>query len=133
MAAVVCSFCFILSPPNQCLKLRALGKRKEVQEMKEWAKQFYLSEAWQDTRQAYLSSHHYLCERCGEPAKIAHHKTYITRKNINNPDITLNQDNLEALCQDCHNKEHHKKQLQSRYKFDADGNIIQNRAPIPPI
>lgn len=69
-------------------------------------------------------SQHYLCERCGEPAKVVHHKHYLTKQNINNADIALNWDNLEALCQDCHNKEHHAAADTRRYKFDADGNVI---------
>jgi 5-methylcytosine-specific restriction endonuclease McrA len=93
--------------------------------MKEWAKEFYHSKDWIDTRRAYLISQHYLCERCGEPAKVVHHKHYLTKQNINNADIALNWDNLEALCQDCHNKEHHAAADTRRYKFDADGNIIQ--------
>ena len=51
--------------------------------MKAWAKSFYLSQAWENTRAAYLMSQDYICERCGEPAKIAHHKRYLTRENIN--------------------------------------------------
>lgn len=92
--------------------------------MKEWAKEFYHSKGWIDTRRAYLVSRHYLCERCGEPAKVVHHKHYLTKQNINNADIALNWDNLEALCQDCHNKEHHAAADIRRYKFDADGNVI---------
>ena len=92
--------------------------------MKEWAKEFYHSKDWIDTRRAHLISQHYLCERCGEPAKVVHHKHYLTKQNINNADIALNWDNLEALCQDCHNKEHHAAADTRRYKFDADGNVI---------
>lgn len=36
--------------------------------------------------------------------------------------------NLEALCQDCHNKEHHRKDKKRRYMFDEEGNLIS-----PPI
>ena len=93
--------------------------------MKEWAKEFYHSKDWTDTRQAYLIAQHYLCERCGEPAKVVHHKHYLNKRNINNADIALNWDNLEALCQDCHNKEHHAAADTRRYKFDDDGNVIQ--------
>lgn len=92
--------------------------------MKEWAKEFYHSKDWKDTRRTYLKLQHYLCERCGEPAKVVHHKHYLTKQNINNADIALNWDNLEALCQDCHNKEHHAAADTRRYKFDADGNVI---------
>lgn len=39
--------------------------------------------------------------------------------------ITLCWDNLEALCQDCHNKEHHAKNVRAkRYAFTADGELI---------
>lgn len=46
--------------------------------MKEWAKSFYLSAAWENTRAAYLMSQDFICERCGEPAKIVHHKRWLT-------------------------------------------------------
>lgn len=92
--------------------------------MKQWAKSFYLSTAWEQTRAAYLMSQDYICERCGEPAKIVHHKRWLNRENINDAGVTLCWDNLEALCQDCHNKEHHKQERQRRYRFDADGGIL---------
>lgn len=94
--------------------------------MKEWARWFYNSTAWKDTAAAYMMYKGYICERCGEPAKICHHRKYITRANINNPYITLNWENLEALCQDCHNKEHHKQEPKLRYRYDEEGNIIFN-------
>ena len=74
---------------------------------KDWAKKFYSSKAWQDGREGYIKSKFGICERCERPGDIVHHKEYLTPGNINNPDITLNWDNLELLCQDCHNKEHH--------------------------
>ena len=92
--------------------------------MKAWASAFYFSKAWEDTRETYLLSQHCLCERCEQPAKIVHHKTYLTPDNINDVSITLSWNNLEALCQDCHNKEHHKNEVQRRYCFDDNGNII---------
>lgn len=92
--------------------------------MKDWAKGFYLSVAWEETRAAYLQSQDYICERCGEPAKIVHHKRWLNKENINDAGISLNWDNLEALCQDCHNKEHHKRERKKRYRFDEDGNIL---------
>ncbi len=88
---------------------------------------FYKSKAWELCRETYLSKVGGLCERCFEngeirPAKIVHHKNYISTENINNPQVTLNHDNLEALCQDCHNKEHirHKR----RYEIGADGELL---------
>lgn len=97
--------------------------------MKAWAEQFYNSDAWRACREGFLQSKGYLCERCSTPdnpvvAKIAHHKIYLTKENINNPYITLSWDNLEALCQDCHNKEHHRGERKKRYSFDANGNLV---------
>jgi len=92
--------------------------------MKDWAKAFYLGKSWKQCSRQYMESRHHICERCGEPAKICHHKIYLTRNNINNPYITLCWDNLEALCQDCHNKEHHKTEPKLRYRFDEEGNIV---------
>lgn len=94
--------------------------------MKAWAAGFYNSIAWGETRAAYMLSKQGVCERCGEPAKIVHHKTYITKDNISNPYITLSWENLEALCQDCHNKEHHRNDRTRRYSFGVDGELKQN-------
>ena len=103
--------------------------RKEAAGVKAWAEQFYNSDAWRACREGFLQSKGYLCERCSTPdnpvvAKIAHHKIYLTKENINNPYITLSWDNLEALCQDCHNKEHHRGERKKRYSFDANGNLV---------
>jgi len=73
--------------------------------MKPWAERFYNSDAWRSCRDSFLKSKGYLCERCSTPdnpvtAKIAHHKTYLTKQNINDPYIALSWDNLEALCQE---------------------------------
>lgn len=72
----------------------------------------------------YLMSQDYICERCGQPAKIVHHKRWLNRENINDISVTLCWDNLEALCQDCHNKEHHKQERHKRYRFDENGGIL---------
>ena len=103
--------------------------RKEAAGVKAWAEQFYNSDAWRACREGFLQSKGYLCERCSTPdnpvvAKIAHHKIYLTKENINNPYIALSWDNLEALCQDCHNKEHHRGERKKRYSFDANGNLV---------
>ena len=58
---------------------------------------------------------------------IVHHKTYLNDINVNDPNISLNWDNLEYLCIECHNKEHMTKNIEVRddVKFDVDGNIIR--------
>lgn len=93
---------------------------------KEYAKKFYTSKAWRDTQKAFMQSKHYVCERCGKPAFIVHHKTYITPSNINDPNITLNWNNLEALCQTCHQHEHMEKPVTAEgLTFDDKGNLIK--------
>lgn len=82
---------------------------------------FYHSKAWINCRNSFMDAVNYICNRCGSPAAICHHKEYITINNINNPDITLNWDNLEPLCLDCHNKEHFKQD--DGYFFNEDGDI----------
>lgn len=91
------------------------------------AKRFYKSRTWQKCRNAYYESKFGLCERCNEQGKIVHHKIYIDSKNINNPFITLNHDNLELLCQDCHNKEHFEKYspLKEGLMFNDDGDLVE--------
>ncbi|WP_019243657.1 MULTISPECIES: HNH endonuclease [Bacillus] len=94
---------------------------------KEWAKRFYKSKAWRQCRDSYISKVHGLCERCKQPGKILHHKEYLTPNNIDDPYVSLNHDNLEYLCQDCHNKEHHEKYspVRSDVMFDKEGNLVK--------
>ncbi len=97
-------------------------------DMKAWAEKFYNSDAWRACREAYLQSVGGLCERSSTPddpvvAEIVHHKIYLTPENINDPNITLSWDNLEALSQKEHNREHHAAERALRYTFDADGNL----------
>lgn len=71
-----------------------------------------------------------MCERCHSALGfIVHHKKYITPENINDPNITLSWDNLEYICQDCHNIEHSEKFVGLRYTFGPDGQIV----PAPPL
>ena len=101
-------------------------------EMKPWAEQFYKSKLWQKCRAAYIASVFGLCERCRrrgivKPGKIVHHKIKLTPENINDHSISLNFRNLEYLCQECHNEEHHQKHGNTRkgLAFDAYGNLVQ--------
>lgn len=94
---------------------------------KVWAKGFYKSKAWLDCREGYIKVVHGLCERCGNPGDILHHKILLNPSNINNPEITLNWEHLEYLCQTCHNREHHSEEHETTrndVKFDELGNII---------
>lgn len=97
--------------------------------MKEYAKGFYKSDAWKRARQQVITRSNGLCERCKargiyKPGYIVHHKEYITPGNISNPNITLNLDNLEYVCEDCHNKEHKAVHTPMRYQYDTNGNLL---------
>ena len=102
---------------------------------KEYAKSFYNSKAWKNTRQAYYESKQGLCELCGQPADEVHHKIFIKPSNIGNTDITLNWDNLQCLCRSCHSSIHERAYSINRVKqptangleFDEDGNIIEKK------
>lgn len=90
---------------------------------------FYKSKEWQVCRESYLASVGYFCERCKakgiyEPAKIVHHKVYLTKANYKDASISLNFANLEALCQECHNKEHFADHYERRYEVDASGRLV---------
>lgn len=88
--------------------------------------QFYNSPAWKRTQRAFMLSKNHICERCGQPARIVHHKTYITPLNIYDPAVTLSWDNLEALCQDCHNREHSLSPATAEgVSFDENGDLVR--------
>lgn len=89
---------------------------------------FYKRKAWESTRELYLKSVDGLCEVClaqglYTPAVHVHHKIHLNESNVDNPKIAYGFDNLEALCLECHNKEHFRKD-NKRYTFDKDGNIV---------
>lgn len=91
-------------------------------------KQFYKSSEWKKLSEAYAKSVNYLCERCIKKGiykcgHIVHHKIYLTDDNYTDPNISLNWDNLEYLCMDCHNNEHMSKH--DNIIWDDNGNIIK--------
>lgn len=101
---------------------------------KEWATSFYNSKAWERCRLAFLQSKFFICERCEGAALIIHHKEYLTPDNINDPNVSLSWDNLEALCQDCHNNEHHgsgEGATREGMYFNEHGELVEGK-PTPP-
>lgn len=95
--------------------------------MKDYAERLYKSKRWQDTRNAYASSVGGLCELCLAkgyivPGEIVHHKIHITPDNINDPYVTLNWDNLQLVCRDCHAQIH--LGTEKRYRVDEMGRVV---------
>lgn len=87
---------------------------------------FYTSDQWAACRRSYLQKVGGLCERCLErgrirSAEIVHHKVHLTALNIHRPDVTLNHDNLMALCRECHGAVH---RPDKRWTVDKFGHVI---------
>lgn len=94
--------------------------------MSEQTAAFYKTKQWQDCRRSYIKSVGGLCERCFARGIIkhgdtVHHIKHITPANMTDPEITLNFENLQLLCRDCHAEIHKKKK---RYKITEDGRVI---------
>ena len=95
--------------------------------MKDFAKEFYNSKAWKDTRESYKRFRGGLCEICYaegivKAGEIVHHKTPLTPENISDINIALGFDNLQLVCRECHAKEHERRQR--RYRLDELGRVI---------
>ena len=94
--------------------------------MKDYAKGFYKSQAWKKCRAAYARSRGGLCERCLSkgiytPGEIVHHKVHLTPDNIDDPTVTLDWNNLELVCRECHAAEHDRRQR--RWSIDELGRV----------
>lgn len=108
--------------------------------MKEWAKEFYGSEAWHKARLGYIAHRRAIdggmCEVCHEqPGFIVHHKIELTPDNINDPNVALNMDNFMYVCKDCHDAIHKhcgRESTDNRRTvlFDREGNPIRLRSPL---
>lgn len=93
-----------------------------------FSKSFYNSKAWQEVRQAYIETKFGICERCGSPnSKQVHHKIYLNETNINDPQVSLNPDNFELLCDICHQNEHFEKYSPtvSGLTFNEAGELVK--------
>lgn len=103
---------------------------------------FYQSKIWKQVRLNVWLKQQCLCARCHHPVwvkglssetipqnlrkkGIVHHKIWLNDINVNDDVITLDEENLEGLCIDCHNTEHFKKNaLRNDVIFDCEGNLI---------
>ena len=105
-------------------------------------KQFYNSKAWKTVKNNVWIKQNLLCNRCHKPVYvdglspylpkvkrrtgIVHHKIYLDNSNVFNDYIALDENNLEGICKDCHELEHHKDQVTRQgYEFDEFGNLVK--------
>lgn len=103
---------------------------------RKFAKSFYDSKEWYKTRSAFAKSKLYLCEVCHKPVVIGrksidgrlqghvHHKIWLNENNINDVSITLGWDNLQLLCEGCHNNIHNRSSVSRKVVFDELGRVV---------
>lgn len=104
--------------------------------------EFYRTKAWKDNRKAFALSKYCICERCGRSVYvdgindylpkgkrlryIVHHKEYLNDSNYTDDNVSLDWNNLELLCIDCHNNEHTKNvPTRKGLAFDDMGNLVE--------
>jgi len=104
-------------------------------------KDFYNSKLWKSVRQTVWIKQNLLCGVCGKPVYvdglsewipkskrrigIVHHKVWLDNQNIEDDNITINEDNLIGVCKECHENIHHEnKSCRKGMTFDDEGNII---------
>lgn len=110
--------------------------------------EFYQTKTWKKVRKAIWLKQSCLCNRCHKPVYvngiskwipkekrlkgIVHHKEYLTDINYTDDSIALNEDNLEGICIDCHNKEHFSAGVtRDDVMFDEEGNIVlRSKSPL---
>ena len=60
-------------------------------------------EDWEKISRQYREANHYRCESCG--IDLSHHKRLLTTHHINGVKSDNDENNLKALCVDCHRKQ----------------------------
>ncbi len=72
--------------------------------------EFYTSPVWRRLQARILKDNHYECERCRKKGLVVRARTVHHRKYLRNyPELALDVDNLEPICERCHYDEHHRK------------------------
>ena len=102
---------------------------------RETMKWFYNSPAWRAARLQALHRDHFTCHYCGARATEVHHLIELNENNVHDPTVSLNLENLQSLCHDCHSKitmnEHGIKNLDCdmEYYFDENGILKRFKPP----
>ena len=85
---------------------------------------FYRSDTWKIARAIKIANACGVCEECGAIGTEVHHIIHLTPKNVTDPSVATNQENLKLLCNECHNKAHGRFEGRREYYFDDEGNLI---------
>ena len=93
--------------------------------------QFYRSKEWENFRKVILLERlekdgELICEHCGKPITraydaICHHKTHLTESNLNDFDISLNENNIAVVHHACHNQIHQRFGAYTRHIYIVYG------------
>ena len=95
-----------------------------------WNEWFYQGAMWEGVRNLYADSVYGLCERCGKPGDIVHHRQHLTPDNIHDKAIAYGFENLELLCLACHNEEHFGiSATADGLYFDENGDLVERGPP----
>lgn len=90
------------------------------------ARAFYRSVAWLKMRRLILERDHGLCQECVRhgrytPATAVHHIQELRER----WDLRLEPSNLEAICDECHNRMRAGASTAEGLMFDAEGNLVR--------
>ena len=111
----------------QAVKRSNCGTERGCRTVQDWAKFFYKSKQWQRVRDYVMKRDQWLCQDCLKkgkyvPAEEVHHIVPLKPENITDPSITLDENNLVALCRECHKARHGARER--RYSVDEYGRVI---------
>lgn len=107
-------------------KKQRANARKQT-DMRKLRQKAYNSSQWRKLRLRYIQEHP-MCENCDhKPAVDIHHiKSFIVNGEIN-WELLLNENNLQALCKDCHGNHHSGKEIiKQTFEDNEDNNISYN-------
>ncbi len=86
---------------------------------------FYHTDKWRKLRQLVINRAGGICEICNiNKGTIAHHIIWVDDSNCYDPNVVWNIDNLQCVCQDCHNKIHMKVSSTAEGYIFADGELV---------
>ena len=118
-----CPFCFFIYD-ILCNRWR----KKRMPAIDEIDK-FYHSNTWKKARRAIVLKYRGLCCKCGKTGTEVHHIKPLTLLNVNDPMISINEDNLMLLCKSCHDAIRNDGVIRNDLEFDADGCVIPKGTP----
>lgn len=77
-------------------------------------KSFYNSSSWRMFRTVIIAERGPLCVDChkvivdSKEIELDHDPVELTPENVNDPNVSLNPDNVKIRCHDCHNRKHNR-------------------------